>query len=120
MNEQSNKALALNIIALVLLFLGVCWWMCRSGTPEHVSDQRDRAVEIGNKLGKAEAEQREIQQGAEAAAERARSIEGTISEAAGRAGSLGEQINGDGAIIEECQRILETVRRRGKAQAPSN
>lgn len=120
MNEQNDKALAYSVLVLVLLFLAMAWWICRSGTPGNVSDQRDRAVQIGKQLGKAEDKQREIQQGARDATERANSVEKSINDAAVRAGDLRSQIEGDRATIEECEYILSAVRQRGKAKAPGN
>lgn len=106
MNDNQNKRLACMVIFLVLLF-GALLWICRSRPSEDVPDQRDRANTIRAELGDAQKSQQDIQRGIEKAADE-------VESAAQRAGDLASQIEDDGAIIEECECILRTVRQREK------
>lgn len=106
MDDSQNKRLAFVVIFLVLLF-GTLLWLCRSHPTEDVPDQRDRANTIRAELDDAQKSQQDLQRGIEKAADEVKS-------AAQRAGDLASQIEDDGAIIEECECILRTVRQRGK------
>ena len=120
MDVQDIKGIVLHVVGCLLIFYS--GFMFGGG---NVPDLFRGAGQVREELERTEEYQREAEQGVKDAANRAGSVadaiagsRDTIREAEGTAGRIevGNQRAGD--LIADSQQIIETVRRRGKVQAP--
>ena len=121
---HENKKYIIVGFGLCVLLMAACYW---SGSGKDIPDNGAGVESVREQLGSAETTEREITEGIESAEDKARGIqeriersEGGIREAEERADGIKENLNDAGAIIAECQRILENVRRRGEEKTDGN
>ena len=122
MNAQDCKGIVLHIIGCLLIFYSG-FMFGRATVPNHGNG----AGEVRRELDRVEEYQRQAE-------DRVRDIEKTtgsvadaidgsrkaVSDAQGAAGRIEADAGRAGAVIAECQQIVEAVRRRGKVPAAEN
>ena len=109
---QNYKKAAIGIACLLALASG---WYFLAGRND-VSDIRDRADAVRNGLESAEEEQRNQAESLDRAEEATDRGQQAVRDGEETADRIQDIERSDAEIIRDCQSILETVRKRGKAE----
>ena len=132
---MSLKHLLKTIAFCLLLLLSSCvgiWFSFGAGSRTHdsgsgVHDNGERADAVSHEIGAAREQQHQISEGLQSAESRAGKVTSSLErsasanhEAASRADSIEATIEQQRAAIADCQRIVRTVRERGKKTTTDN
>lgn len=119
---KNNRLL---LIALAIFLCVGIWFSFCAGS--RVYDNGERIDAVRHEIGTAREQQHEISEGLQSAESRAGKVTSSIErsasasrEAASRADSIEATIEQQRAAIADCQRIVRTVRERGKKAATNN
>ena len=106
------------VVALVVFVVGfVSGYMFGL---RHVSNHGSGADTVGNQLAETGTAIQHAKDGIDQAQGTAGAVAGTVADAQSTAEYLSGTVNDSAELIADCQRIIETVRRRGKEKAPQN
>lgn len=119
-------------IALAIFLCVGIWFSFGAGSRTHdsgsgVHDNRERVDAVRHEIRTAREQQHKISEGLQSAESRAGKVTSSLErsasanqEAASRADSIEATIEQQRAAIADCQRIVRTVRERGKKAATNN
>lgn len=114
-NKEMAVGILVSVVVLVVVFcLG--YLLCL----RHVSDHGGGADTVGNQLAETGTAIQHAKDGIDQATGTADKVGAGIGAAKESAGYLQHTADTSAELIADCQRIIETVRRRGKEKAPQN
>lgn len=113
--DNKKKAYFIGGVAIVLVISVIVWFACAGRSTVH--DLRNGSNDIRNELESAQDRQREERQAIDTAADAAE----RSTEAVGNSQRAAEEIQNiertDAELIENCQRIIQQVRARGRTES---
>ena len=115
----NNKEMAVGILVSVVVLVAIFCAGYMLGL-RNVSDHGGGADTVGNQLEQAGTNIQNAKDGIDQATSTAGAVAGTVADAQGTAEYISGTVNDSAELIADCQRIIETVRRRGKEKAPQN